>query len=197
MKNLVTVSVLIFLFSMVSSAQSDGGSFCFESTRLNTAGMCVLGGWAVANMAVGSYGWLNYTGEPKYFSQMNFFWNTVNLAIAGFSLHGNGQVDCSTLSAAEVLARQMNTEKVLLINAGLDAAYIGTGFLLRHLATRSEKRGDMLKGYGNSVILQGAFLMIFDLSFYGILHGHRPEFLSGMGISVNPWMTGIHLAFKL
>jgi hypothetical protein len=196
MKKFLFLSVYIFLFSMVLSAQPDGGSFCLESTRLNTAGMCVLGGWAVANMALGTYGWINYTGEQKYFSQMNLFWNTVNLAIAGFSLHGSGQVDCSALSAADALARQMNTEKVLLINAGLDAAYIGTGFLLRHLATKSEKRVDMLKGYGNSVILQGAFLMIFDLSFCGILHGHRPEFISGMGISVSPAMTGIHMALK-
>ncbi|HOO98262.1 MAG TPA: hypothetical protein PLV06_12360 [Bacteroidales bacterium] len=196
MKNIVSVSVLAFLFSIVLWAQPETGSFCFESTRLNTAGMCVLGGWAVANMALGTWGWINHTGEQKYFSQMNFFWNTVNLAIAGFSLHGSGQIDCSSLGTADALARQMNTEKVLLINAGLDAAYIGTGILLRHLATRSEKRGDLLKGYGNSVILQGAFLMIFDLSFYGILHGHRPEFISGMGLSVSPAMTGMYLAFK-
>lgn len=196
MRNLVLVSLSLLLFSMVLSGQPESTSFCNESSRLNMAGMCVLGGWAVANMAIGTYGWINFTGEHKYFSQMNFFWNTVNLAIAGFSLHGTGQMDCYSISVADALTRQMKTEKVLLVNAGLDAAYIGSGFLLRYFSGKSEKRRDLLKGYGNSLIMQGAFLMVFDLAFYKVLHSHRPDYLSDIGLRLNPEMICINLGLK-
>jgi hypothetical protein len=127
---------------------------------------------------------------------MNLFWNSVNLAIAGFSLYSAGQLDCSALSVGDALTRQLKTEKVLLINAGLDAAYIGSGFLLRYLSTRYDSRRDLLKGYGNSLILQGAFLLVFDLSFWQVLNHHRPESLTSLGFSANPRFNGIYASFR-
>ena len=48
---------------------------------------------------------------------------------------------------------------VLAINSGLDLAYIATGVVL---AIRVKP---LLQGFGWAVILQGAFLLAFDLSF--------------------------------
>jgi hypothetical protein len=45
------------------------------------------------------------------------------------------------------------------------------------------KKQDLLKGYGNSVILQGGFLMIFDLVMWGIQRNHRLEFLKNTEFS--------------
>jgi len=195
-KKLLILTVVIFSFSVLASGQGSLNTFCLESKKLNANGMYVLGGWALANIAYGAYGWANYTGQLKYFSQMNLFWNTVNLAIAGFSLYGTGQLDCSALSVADALTRQMKTEKVLLINAGLDVAYIGSGFLLRYLSTRYDSRSDLLKGYGNSLILQGAFLLVFDLSFWQVLNHHRPESLTSLGFSASQQFNGIYASFK-
>lgn len=195
-RKLLLLSGILIFGTLVVSAQTDINGFCSESKRINSAGMGILGGWAVANIALGAYGWINYTGQEKYFSQMNLFWNTVNLTIAGFSLYGNSQLDCSSLSVADALARQMKTEKILLINAGLDAAYIGSGFLLRYLSTRNETRHDLLKGYGNSLIIQGSFLLVFDLSFWYVLGNHRPEALNGLGFSVSPVMNGFYASFR-
>lgn len=195
-KKLLMLAALILSFSVFASGQVGLNDFCLESRKMNNNGMYVLGGWALANIAYGAYGWASYSGQLKYFSQMNLFWNTVNLAIAGFSLYGTGQLDCSVISVGEALARQMKTEKVLLINAGLDAVYIGSGFFLRYLSTRNETRGDLLRGYGNSLILQGAFLMVFDLTFWQVLGHHRPESLKGLGFSVSPEMKGLYVSFK-
>jgi len=195
-KKLIIMSAVILSFSILASAQGSLNTFCLESNRLNTGGMCVLGGWAVANIVLGTYGWIYYTGQEKYFSQMNLFWNSVNLAIAGFSLYGTGHLDCSALSVGDALARQLKTEKILLINAGLDAVYIGSGFLLRYLSTRYETRSDLLKGYGNSLILQGAFLLVFDLTFWQVLNNHRPEALTNLGFSVSPEMSGFYASFR-
>jgi len=85
---------------------------------------------------------------------------------------------------------------VLLINAGLDVAYLGSGFLLRYLSTRYDSRSDLLKGYGNSLILQGAFLLVFDLSFWQVLNHHRPESLTSLGFSASQQFNGIYASFK-
>lgn len=49
--------------------------------------------------------------------------------------------------------------KVLMVNSGLDLVYILTGIIL---ATRKQP---LLKGFGWAVLVQGAFLLVFDLSF--------------------------------
>ncbi|MDX9727744.1 MAG: hypothetical protein RBT50_00635 [Bacteroidales bacterium] len=160
--------------ALVLNAQEYGRAFEEASLAANNAGMYVLGGWALANMAAGAYGWAAFEGEKKYFSQMNLFWNVVNLSIAGFALYSSYSTDVSLMSEGELLARHLKTEKLFLINSGLDVGYMGAGLLMRHFSSNSEKRGDLLKGYGNAVILQGGFLLVFDMAMYFIFHDIRP-----------------------
>ncbi len=63
---------------------------------MNNIGMGILGGWALANITIGAYGWSQQSGQESYFHQMNLFWNTVNLGIAGFALYSNLTSDYST-----------------------------------------------------------------------------------------------------
>lgn len=158
--------------------------------------MYVLGSWAILNLATGAYGWSQTTGDTKYFHQMNFFWNTVNISIAGIALYSNYTTDLTLLSNEELLNEQMKTERLLLINSGLDVLYIGTGFLLKGLSDRNAGRADLLKGYGNSLILQGGFLLVFDLILYGILRTQRINFLEGMSLSVSDQLYSFHYAFS-
>ena len=179
----LTTLLVIAAFSLVYSQEIGAGDFYTTSTKINTTGMYVLGGWAVANIAGGAVGWANSTGSAKYFHQMNLFWNTVNLGIAGFALYNNLTDDISLLSSDEMLLKHTKTENLYLINAGLDVVYIGTGFLLKHLSVSNLNKQDLLKGYGNSIILQGGFLMIFDLIMWGIQRNHRLDFLNGAEFS--------------
>ncbi len=178
----VVMSVLLLMTAVTMSAQTGGESFSEASLAANNAGMYVLGGWALANMAAGAYGWVAFEGEKKYFSQMNLFWNVVNLSIAGFALYSNYSTDVSLMSEGELLARHLKTEKLFLINSGLDVGYMGAGLLMRHLSANSEKRGDLLKGYGNAVILQGGFLLVFDMVMYFIFHDIRPGNIEPMAV---------------
>jgi len=170
----VLMSVLLLMTVVTMSAQNGGRSFAEASLAANNGGMYVLGGWALANMAAGAYGWATFEGEKKYFSQMNLFWNVVNLSIAGFALYSNYSTDVSLMNEGELLAKHIKTERLFLINSGLDVGYMGAGLLMRHLSSNSEKRGDLLKGYGNSVILQGGFLLVFDMIMYFIFNDIRP-----------------------
>lgn len=167
----------------VAEAQNDYQLFYEKSVSINNTGMFVLGTWAIANIAAGAYGWANNSGQSKYFQQMNLFWNTVNLSIAGFALYSNFSTDISSMTAAEMMSEHSKVERLYLINAGLDVLYVGTGFLLKHLAENSSKRHDLLKGYGNSVILQGIFLFVFDLVMYGIQRNNRLDFGTTMQFS--------------
>lgn len=180
-------SLIIFLFLAgllpLFGQNSEMTDFYIKSSQINTSGMYILGGWAVANIAGGAIGWANSTESAKYFHQMNLFWNTVNLGIAGFALHNNLNTDISVISADEMLAKHIKTENLYLINAGLDVVYIGTGFLLKHLSSKNLKKQDLLKGYGNSVILQGGFLMAFDLAMWVVQRNHRLDFLKNAEFS--------------
>ena len=178
----------IFLVLVVSVStlfgQGNFREFYQTSMSTNQTGMYVLGGWAVANLASGAYGWSKMNGSAKYFHQMNFFWNTVNLGIAGFSFYSFSQMEPLRMSPQEMMDNHIRFERIFLINAGLDVAYMGTGFLLRHLSTRNYKRPEMLLGYGNSVILQGGFLFLFDGVMYLIQRHHKLDFLGDMNLSM-------------
>ena len=176
---LLFVAVPFILFS-----QGDYRQFFAKSMSVNNAGMYVLGGWAVANLATGAAGWSRTTGSTMYFHQMNFFWNTVNLGIAGFALYSAAQMEPLRMSYQELMNEHIRYENLYLINAGLDVLYVGTGFLLRHLSVNSTKRADLLKGYGNSVILQGGFLFLFDGVMYLLQHSRQVAFLKDMNLSL-------------
>ena len=179
----LTLLFVLCTFSLVFAQEIEIIDFYKKSNQINSTGMYVLGGWAVANIAGGAIGWASSTGSAKYFHQMNLFWNTVNLGIAGFALYNNLTDDISLLSSDEMLLKHTKTENLYLINAGLDVVYIGTGFLLKHLSVSNLNKQDLLKGYGNSIILQGGFLMIFDLIMWGIQRNHRLDFLNGAEFS--------------
>ena len=180
---LLIISILLTGTYPIFGQDAEMTDFYIKSNQINTTGMYVLGGWAVSNLAGGAIGWANSTGSAKYFHQMNVFWNTVNLGIAGFALYNNLYADINLLSADEMLSKHIKTENLYLINAGLDVVYIGTGFLLKHFSTTSPNKQDLLKGYGNSVILQGGFLMAFDLIMWGIQRNHRLELLKNAEFS--------------
>jgi hypothetical protein len=177
--------------------QEEYREFYSESLRTTNTGMYVLGGWAITNIATGGYGWSRFDGDTKYFHQMNLFWNTVNLSIAGYALYSNSILDISALGQDEIMKKHLNTEKILLINAGLDLGYIGTGFLLRHLAGKSKKNSDLLKGYGNSIILQGSFLFVFDLVLYGILRSQRYDFIENVNVALLPDGAAVRFVLPL
>lgn len=195
MRRLFLTAIVLFLFSEIS-AQADAGEFYSKHLQTQNTGMVVLGSWAVANIVTGAYGWSRYSGETKYFHQMNLFWNTVNLGIAGFAIHNNMQLDPLTFGSEEALEEARNIEKILLINSGLDIGYIGAGFLLKHVASNSENRKDLLTGYGNSLILQGSFLLVFDLILYGVLHTQQMDFIDGFSLSLEENYFGLDWRYR-
>lgn len=190
--------VLLFciaLFAVQVDAQADYKSFYLKSQVNANTGMYVLGSWALLNMASGAYGMSTQSGSSKYFHQMNLMWNTVNLGIAGYALVSAHLTDPNLLSPEQMMDKHLLTEKVLLINAGLDVLYIASGAFMINKSKTSTKRPDLFKGYGQSLVLQGGFLLAFDLVLYTIQHRHSVLFLQNVQLSLSPQSFQLAIQF--
>lgn len=177
--------VLTFGIVYLLSAQSLD-TFNSERLDLNRKGMLVLSSWALANIISSPLLASRSSGSAKYFHQMNGYWNGVNLLIGGIGYYTAMTGDHSGLSIAETLKEQHRIEKILLLNTGLDVAYVTAGFFLKERGWRKES--ERLKGFGNSLMLQGVFLFAFDLAFYFVHASHSKElngFLRKLAVSPN------------
>lgn len=138
---------------------------------INRAGMFVLGSWAIANIATGIAGHFLASGTRRAFHQMNAMWNTVNLAIAVAGYIGaTGEPTRQGLAAYEQL---LSAETIYLLNAGLDLGYMGAGAWMWERGLRVSS--PTWRGFGQSVMLQGAFLLAFDLAMWGVQRHNRSQ----------------------
>lgn len=129
------------------------------------AAMTVLGSWAVINIAGGLILQSKSEGELKYFHQMNAGWNIVNAGISGLSLIRSLKEKSQTSNFNSSVKKLEGFQRALLFNAGLDVGYIVGGIYLIERSNR-ELKPDRLRGFGKSIVLQGAFLFVFDLVAY-------------------------------
>jgi len=156
---------LLILAALPAGAQGLADLEVINQTRLdyNQQGMLILGTWAVVNLILGAVASFRTSGQTQAFHQMNAYWNVVNLGIAAYGFWQASQV--SILNFWEVLVAQQQIEKVLLANSALDFGYITLGLYLIERGRRLEK--DKWMGFGKSIVLQGAFLILFDAILYG------------------------------
>ncbi len=190
----VSVIIILWFCSNLLHAQILGfeaQKILEQSISIQKSGMLVLGSWATFNILSGVAGTVRYKEEKKYFFQMNAAWNTINLGIAAFGLFGAMNTDLS-LNSTQIFSELNRFDRILLINAGLDLGYIGTGIYLwkRGLKQTSSR----LTGYGKSIVLQGGFLFLFDSILYLIHHPQTNKIaISGTEIAFQP--TGFSIFF--
>ena len=213
MKNLLfIVAILLYVngFSQTITRDSAGVAINTLSTtnlvtldsvakrrnQLNKINMTILAGWASVNIIQSSISAANATGADKAFFNMNAYWNTVNLAIAGFGLYSVKKAMAKKLSLAQNVQAQYQLEKILLFNAGLDVGYVFSGLYLNERGQRLTNQ--QTEGFGKSLILQGSFLLIFDIVQYYLHHAngkHLDKWLNK--ISIGATQNGVGLSYKL
>ena len=156
----------ILLAQKIEPVNIDLKSLNLQRIETNQRGMVVLGSWAAANIVVGTAGYfIAKDDEWKAFHGMNAIWNVANgfIALAGYA--GTQKERTANLSSVDMLHRYESTKRLYLINAGLDAVYIGTGvFLIERGKTQSDYK--TWEGFGKSVAMQGVFLLFFDGVMY-------------------------------
>lgn len=160
--------------------------------------MLTLGSWAVGNVAVNGALMTRSEGSAYYFQQMNVFWNVVNLGLAAAGYWGAVQEQPSLISLAETVQKQSSIESILLLNAGLDVAYmIGGAWMLEHAKTSAD--AERWRGYGQSLLLQGGFLFVFDVAMYALHHIQAMPALEQIlrSVQVGANAHGYYLALRL
>ncbi|MDZ4070502.1 MAG: hypothetical protein U1C70_01650 [Sediminibacterium sp.] len=191
----VLLITAFFSAFMAQSQVNEQDSLAHQRIKLVQNNMYVLGAWASANIIQGTISASNTQGSEKAFHQMNAYWNTVNFAIAGVGLLGIRKQMKRAYGLASNLKEQQKLEKILLLNSGLDLAYIASGLYLKEKGIRLNNTRN--EGFGNSLLLQGAFLLVFDLIQYG-QHRKNTKWLENkmdhlqMGVSAN----GLGLSYR-
>ena len=168
---------------------------CEQRIRHEKALGFALGGYALANIAVGSLAAGNSNGETRYFHRMNVYWNLFNLGIAGAGLLGSRKKNPESETLGEAIKQHQNMKQVLLFNAGLDVAYIVGGAYLRERAENKPDKQDQLRGYGRSVMVQGGFLLAFDVVNY-LIFKNRGDKQQLRLVSAGPLGVGVVLPIR-
>ncbi len=166
-----------------------------RGNNIQKGGMLVLGAWAISNFAVSGYYMTRREDRDFYFHQMNVFWNTVNLTIAGFGYYGALEV-LPDPGFFEIVREYRSFSKVLAINAALDVAYVMGGYFMKSRGGRSEKHGERLMGYGNSLILQGTFLFVFDVTLALINQNALRQFAEAGSVELAAIPGGFGATFR-
>lgn len=159
------LSSIFILIKLLSISQTDSiiKQFDNKKNKLNHNGMIVLTSWASANIIGSGIGYtLTKSEEEKNFHLINASWGIVNLGIALPGLLANKKISATMY---DLQKSQTQAEKLFLANAILDVVYISGGFYMKEFASNQTdiKKQERFNGFGNSVIIQGAGLMAFDL----------------------------------
>ena len=173
------LSILFAIIITSSFAQKDSILKQFDDSRNRKThqSMIVLSTWAGANIAGSIAGFaLTNNYEDKQFYIMNGAWGVINLSLALPSLFGKPK---PTGTVWDVQKRQTNVEKLFLVNAALDLAYImrGTYYLEQAKHQTDIKEEQRSRGFGNAIIIQGVGLFIFDLTMTFISNHNRKKHL--------------------
>ena len=140
----------------------------FNQSRLqiNKQSLSILGAWAVGNIAFSTLQYNRTKDSRKHFHEMNIGWNTINLLLAGTGIWTAMHTDPANFDLAQTLKAHHSIKSLLIFNAGLDIGYMATGLFLLERGRRPEANALRWKGWGQSLILQGGFLFVFDLLFF-------------------------------
>lgn len=161
-----SLSVFILILShQFSFAQEKHDSIAFqEAWQFNKKGMWTLTSWSLVNISSSIIASQTLDKTPNYFHQMNGMWNSVNLGLGTLGL----------ISSYRTLKKNQwqnypnginKTIKSYKINFYIDFAYITSGALSWGLH-QNTRNPDLAKGYGQSIITQGLFLLVFDYVMY-------------------------------
>lgn len=193
----IILLVCLFAGSFQSFSQKvDLTRFEKERIRYSKNAMIGLAGWSVANIVGSGIATNTRNKEMRAFHQMNVMWGGINLAIAGLGYWGAGREKIDNPTMESVKKNQRKIEKTYLINAGLDVIYVGSG-LLMNKTSDNQKNPEKFKGYGNSIMMQGGFLLLYDAIMYAIHKKHGKQ-LKGMGdkVTLNAGPGAVSLTYN-
>lgn len=125
--------------------------------------------WAVFSVAAGGLMRRNPTKFWRGAGMQFVSWGIINamIAAAGSVSTENRLAQLDNPGAPEILEKETrNLRRLLWINAGLDVVYVLAG----RWWSRRDKGDGSARGHGFGIIIQGLFLLVFDVLHARLLH---------------------------
>ncbi len=159
--------LLVFIFGLSCFSQ-DTTLIHKRFFKTQQVAMGTLGAWSAGNLMVSPLLSNNIFKSGSsltsgdYFHQMNFNWNIVNGAIAGLGYWSVCRRKKKSWNFSSLDQEKKKLKTSLAVNIGLDVVYIVSGILLNRAGHNSPSNAELKIGYGNSLMLQGGFLLVYD-----------------------------------
>jgi hypothetical protein len=169
-KNFFVLSVFVLLCGLIFSQQTKKDTLLIGNDFFHNqqTSLALLSGWSAANLSlspISTENLFNPTNNLDYFHQMNFFFNVINGAIAGFAHYEVNRRSKLSWTYSEIEEQRKKALKSIKFNMGLDLSYILSGLILKNLTEKVDQKYPQYLGYGNSLIIQGAYLLLYDAVF--------------------------------
>lgn len=121
--------------------------------------------WGLGSVAVGGLCALSPNPIVRHFGYQALTWGAIDAALAFFGERGarskHAEVELGLRDDAQIAQDWQSLRRLLLINAGLDVVYISTaGWLLATSNALTPRR----IGMGWGILVQGAFLLVYDVA---------------------------------
>ena len=190
LKSYFTVLFLTNVF-FIYAQTIDLKSFNERRIKDTKKDMLILGGWALGNMVVSGILLANTEGGvSKGFHQMNIGWNAVNVTIASFGYLAAMKSNPASFDLFSSVDEHYKLQRLFIFNAGLDVGYIAAGAFVMERSKSTLKNPEQMKGFGQAIIVNGAFLFVFDLANYFIQSSHNDQIKllltnNGLGLSLH------------
>tara|TARA_B100000401_G_scaffold255183_1_gene173372 strand:- start:1649 stop:2185 length:537 start_codon:yes stop_codon:yes gene_type:complete len=166
--NIFVVSIFSLLLSFSANGQ-DSIQFQKRLFKVQQQSTIVLSGWSILNIGISplcTKNLFNPVTSSDHFHLSNFNWNLFNAGFAGLSYYSVYTNSQKTWSISELNKRKKRLERALAFNVALDFIYIASGLLLKHATNPNDLVNyPAFHGGGNSLILQGGFLLVYDSIF--------------------------------
>ena len=167
-KSVLFLLSILFSLSVFSQDSTELHRDFFKTQQFAMTG---LGIWSAGNLIASPiFSGKIFQDDPTmttqdYFHRMNFNWNVVNGAIAGLGYWSVCRRKKKSWNLTNLEKDKKKLTTSLCVNMGLDVAYIVSGILLNRAGQNASSDENLKIGYGNSLILQGGFLLAFDIVF--------------------------------
>ena len=166
--NIFVVSIFSLLLSFSANGQ-DSIEFQKRLFKVQQQSTIVLSGWSILNIGISPLCTkilFNPVTSSDHFHLSNFNWNLFNAGFAGLSYYSVYTNSQKTWSISELNKSKKRLERALAFNVALDFIYIASGLLLKHATNPNDLVNyPAFHGGGNSLILQGGFLLVYDSIF--------------------------------
>lgn len=147
----------------------------FNLFRFQMEALPVLMGWAAGSIAAGLLWLRSKSAVMAGIGGQFVLWGAIDGLIAALGLRGAAggmrRLAKKEMSEADHLQQAERFERFVWLNAGLDVLYImGGGWL----AQRS-RNDDRRRGMGIGIVLQGGFLLVWDVILALLVRGKRRD----------------------